>query len=85
MAQLRDEIRNGTNGTHRAAIGSGGRFIEHPATVQDLDDLFDRLQAQPPWPDGKIDETTQPQFCKMIGEILDELSPKHRKGGSETS
>jgi hypothetical protein len=49
------------------------------ARVKELDSLFQRIQAAEPWPTGKIDETTQPEFCHMIHEIMQNLTGQDDK------
>jgi hypothetical protein len=72
------ERLEGKNGQHRGYFGA--KYVENPTTKEDLDDLFDDLQNELPWPTGRIDEETQPEFCQMIREILKELLGPHRNG-----
>jgi hypothetical protein len=51
----------------------GAKFVADPVTVEQLDELFDRLQEQPPWPTGRIDEDTQPELIRALREAYQEV------------
>jgi hypothetical protein len=75
MAQLRAAIAH-ENGQHDSTC-----YYEtcKAARVKNLDDLFDRLQQQPPWPVGRLDMDTQPELLTAIHDALHELTGRDKQ------
>jgi hypothetical protein len=71
MAELRDAIAHKNGQQHDSSCYCDACKAKR---VKELDDLFDRLERQPPWPAGRIDEDTQPELCEAIHQALAELT-----------
>jgi hypothetical protein len=63
MAQLREAITAENGQPHDDSC-----YCEtcKAARLKILDDLYDRIEASPPWPTGRIDPDTQPELCAEL-------------------
>jgi hypothetical protein len=55
------------------------KFVLHPATVQDLDRLFDELNGQPREDEPESDSRMDPQTEVWLNELYDDILELEKK------